>query len=63
MCGKGKWVEKGMGENLFGIMKCELVYRENFECGEGFIKGLDKYIEYYKNKRMKGGLNGKSGVE
>ena len=31
-------------------MKSELLYPENFESPEAFIKALDKYIEYYNNK-------------
>ncbi|WP_270213196.1 IS3 family transposase, partial [Phocaeicola coprocola] len=27
------------------------MYTENFESPEAFIKALDKYIEYYNNKR------------
>lgn len=40
-------------------MKSELLYTENFESPEAFIKALDKYIEYYNNKRIKARLNGK----
>jgi len=29
-------------------MKSELLYAENFESPEAFIKALDKYIEYYE---------------
>uniref|UniRef100_UPI003AF13D24 IS3 family transposase n=1 Tax=Phocaeicola plebeius TaxID=310297 RepID=UPI003AF13D24 len=48
---------------FFGIMKSELLYTENFESPEAFIKALDKYIEYYNNKRIKARLNGKSPVK
>ena len=41
----------------------ELLYAENFESPEAFIKALDKYIEYYNNKRIKARLNGKSPVQ
>jgi len=44
-------------------MKSELLYTENFESPEAFIKALDKYIEYYNNKRIKARLNGKSPVQ
>lgn len=39
-----------MAESFFGIMKSELLYAENFESTEAFIKALDNYIEYYNNK-------------
>ena len=49
-----------MAESFFGIMKSELLYAENFESTEAFIKALDNYIEYYNNKKS---VNGKSPVQ
>lgn len=59
MSRKGNCLDNAMAENFFGIMKSELLYAENFESPEAFIKALDKYIEYYNNKRIKARLNGK----
>lgn len=63
MSRKGNCLDNAMAENFFGIMKSELLYTENFESPEAFIKALDKYIEYYNNKRIKARLNGKSPVQ
>lgn len=63
MSRKGNCLDNAMAENFFGIMKFELLYAENFESPEVFIKALDKYIEYYNNKRIKARLNGKSPVQ
>lgn len=63
MSRKGNCLDNAMAENFFGIMKSELLYAENFESPEAFIKALDKYIEYYNNKRIKTRLNGKSPVQ
>ncbi len=63
MSRKGNCLDNAMAENFFGIMKSELLYAENFESPEAFIKALDDYIEYYNNKRIKVRLNGKSPVQ
>ena len=47
-----------MAENFFGIMKSELLYAEEFDSPEAFIKALDEYIDYYNNKRIKSRLKG-----
>ena len=52
-----------MAENFFGIMKSELLYAEEVESAEAFIKALDEYIDYYNNKRIKSRLIGKSPVQ
>ena len=63
MSRKGNCLDNAMVENFFGIMKSELLYAEQFESTETFIKALDSYIEYYNNKRIKARLNGKSPVQ
>lgn len=40
-----------MAEYFFGIMKSKLLYTENFESVEAFMKAFEKYIDYYNNKR------------
>jgi transposase InsO family protein len=52
-----------MIESFFGTMKSELLYAENFNTAEEFIKSLEEYIDYYNNKRIKNKLNGKSPVQ
>ena len=62
MSRKGNCLDNSMMENFFGIMKSELLYAENFEPPEAFIKALEEYIDYYNNKRIKYRLKGKSPV-
>ena len=63
MSRKGNCLDNAMAESFFGVMKSELLYAENFESPEAFIKALDKYIEFFNNKRIKTRLNGKSPVQ
>lgn len=63
MSRKGNCLDNAMAENFFGIMKSELLYAEEFDSTEAFIKALDKYIDYYNNKRIKSRLKGKSPVQ
>lgn len=63
MSRKGNCLDNAMAENFFGIMKSELLYAEEFETPEDFIKSLEEYIDYYNNKRIKNRLNGKSPVQ
>ena len=60
---KGNCLENAMAENFFGIMKPELLYTENFESAEAFMKALEEYIDYYNNNRIKSRLKGKSPVQ
>ena len=57
MSRKGNCLDNAMAENFFGVMKSKLLYTENFESSEAFIKSLDSYIEYYNNKRIKARIN------
>ena len=63
MSHKGNCLDNAMAENFIGIMKSELLYAENFESSEAFLKALDEYIDYYNNKRIKSRLKGKSPVK
>ena len=63
MSRKGNCLDNAMSENFFAIMKSELLYAENFDSPDDFIKALDDYIYYYNNKRIKARLNGKSPVQ
>lgn len=63
MSRRGNCLDNAMAENFFGIMKSELLYAEEFESPEAFMKALDEYIEYYNYKRIKSRLKGKSPVQ
>ena len=63
MSRKGNCLDNAMAENFFGIMKSELLYAEQFESTEAFMKALDEYIDYYNTKRIKARLKGKSPVQ
>ena len=47
-------------ENLFGLMKNELLYVNHFDSIEDFENELKKYIWWYNNKRIKLRLKGMS---
>lgn len=53
---KGNCHDNSVMENFFGIMKSEFLYLKEFESVEHFKKELEKYIDYYNNKRMKAKL-------
>jgi transposase InsO family protein len=52
-----------MMENFFGLMKSELLYLQEWNSVEQFVKELVKYICYYNNDRIKLRLKGKSPVQ
>lgn len=60
MSRKGNCLDNAMAENFFALMKNELLYAEEFDSPEDFIKALEEYIYYYNNKRIKLRLMGKS---
>lgn len=62
MSRKGNCLDNAMAENFFGIMKTELLYAENFESAEAFMKALEEYIDYYNNKRIKSRFEKESGA-
>lgn len=45
-------------ENLFGILKSELLYIQEFESLEHFEQELIDYLDYYNNRRIKANLTG-----
>jgi Transposase and inactivated derivatives len=63
MSRKGNCLDNAMAENFFGIMKSELLYAENFETVDNFVKSLKQYIDYYNKQRIKSRLDGKSPVQ
>lgn len=63
MSRKGNCLDNAVAESFFGIVKTELLYAQEFETAEEFINSLEEYIDYYNNRRIKNGLNGKSPVQ
>ena len=53
----------GIMEILFGRLKVEMYYGENFESHRGFIEKLEEYIHYYNTERISLKLKGMSPVE
>ncbi|GAB2541181.1 transposase InsO family protein [Gracilibacillus alcaliphilus] len=62
MSRKGNCYDNAVIENFFGIMKSKFLYLNEFESIEHFKQELEKYIEYYNNKRIKAKLKGLSPV-
>ncbi|AYV74199.1 IS3 family transposase [Bacillus sp. PK3-056] len=54
MSRKGNCYDNSVMENFFGILKSELLYFKEFESVNHFKLELEKYIEYYNRKRLKG---------
>lgn len=50
-------------ENFFGLLKSELLYLQEFDSMEEFRIELERYIDYYNNKRIKAKLKGLSPVQ
>ena len=58
MSRKGNCLDNSVMENLFGLLKSKLLYLREFSSIEEFRIDLEKYMDYYKNKRMKAKLKG-----
>lgn len=63
MSRKGNCLDNSVIENFFGLLKTEWYYLTKYNSPELFKKGLEEYIYYYNNERIKCGLNGLSPVE
>lgn len=63
MSRKGNCLDNAVMENFFGLLKTEMFYKNDFESAEHLIKEIEKYIDYYNNKRIKSRLNGMSPVQ
>ncbi|WP_420865952.1 IS3 family transposase [Bacillus coahuilensis] len=59
MSRKGNCYDNAVIENFFGIMKSEFLYLNEFENINHFKQELEKYMDYYNNKRIKAKLKGK----
>ena len=63
MSRKGNCLDNSIMENFFGLLKSELLYLREFDSMEGFRVELERYIDYYNNKRIKAKLKGLSPVQ
>lgn len=63
MSRKGSCLDNAVIENFFGLLKSELLYLREFSSMEEFRIELEKYIDYYNNKRIKSKLKGLSPVQ
>jgi len=63
MSRKGNCLDNSVMENFFGLLKTELLYLQEFENIDHFIRELVDYIDYYNNKRIKSKLKGMSPVQ
>ena len=63
MSRKGNCLDNSVMENFFGLLKSELLYLREFESIDEFVMELEKYIDYYNNKRIKSKLKGLSPVQ
>ena len=58
MSRKGNCLNNAAAENIFGLLKSELFYLQEFEFIEHFIQELVEYLDYYNNRRIKVKLKG-----
>jgi putative transposase len=56
MSRKGNSYDNSVMEKFFGILKSEFLYFKELESVNHFKLELEKYIEYYNRKRLKGKL-------
>ncbi|CUH97654.1 hypothetical protein P22_3789 [Propionispora sp. 2/2-37] len=63
MSRKGNCLDNSVMENFFGLLKSELLYLRKFSSMNEFRVELEKYIDYYNNKRIKSKLKGLSPVQ
>ena len=63
MSRKGNCYDNAVIESFFSTLKSELPYLKEFESVEHFKFELEKYINYYNNKRIKAKLKGMSPVQ
>ena len=63
MSRKGNCLDNSVMENFFGLLKSELLYLRDFCSMKEFQIELEKYIDYYNNKRIKSKLKGLSPVQ
>ena len=62
MSRKATCLDNAVAENFFSLLKTELLYLQDFETIEELIQGIEEYIQYYNEKRIKLRLEGMSPV-
>ncbi len=63
MSRKGNCLDNSVMENFFGLLKTEMFYDHKFTSISQFIEEVEKYIDYYNNKRINCKLQGMSPVQ
>ena len=63
MSRKGNCLDNAVIESFFGTLKVEYFYLATIESIEALEAGVNDYIDYYNNERIKLGLRGLSPVE
>ena len=58
MSRKGNCLDNAVIENIFGLLKSELLYLQKFESMNHFKQELADYLDYYNNHRIKAKLKG-----
>ena len=58
MSRKGNCLDNAVMENIFGLLKSELLYLQNFDSLAQFRTEWEEYLDYYNNRRIKLNLNG-----
>lgn len=58
MSRKGNCLDNAVMENIFGILKTELLYLQVFESMAHFKAELISWLDYYNNRRIKAKLKG-----
>ena len=53
MSRKGNCLDNAVIENFFGLLKCELLYLQEFRSMEHFKLKLVAYLDYYNNRRIR----------
>ena len=63
MSRKGNCLDNSVIESFFGMLKSEFFYGQIFKTIDEFINGIDEYLYYYNNLRIKENLDGTSPVQ
>ncbi len=52
----GRCIDNGPMEGFWGIMKREMYYGKKYKAKDELIKAIEKYIDYYTNRRVQRNL-------
>ena len=65
MSRKGNSIDDGLMENFFGLLKTEMFYDQEYKYHNlhELKEGIEEYIEYYNNERIKSRLKGATPIE